>query len=79
MPGLTVTGDIYLDGHKKANPLWKDHVFVLLQEPAIAPDPTMSVGKQVAEIFRWRLDPGCLRQIWTSIRARCQEACSNGS
>ncbi len=57
--GLDVDGDVFLNGQKQASPLWHEHVFVLPQEPAVALDPTMSVGKQLAEIFRWRRDPKC--------------------
>lgn len=57
MPGLDVRGNISLDGQKQSSPLWKDHIFVLPQEPAVALDPTMPVGKQLAEIFQWRRDP----------------------
>ncbi|GLO70131.1 ABC transporter ATP-binding protein [Phaeobacter inhibens] len=59
MPGLDVRGNITLDGQKQLLPLWKDHIFVLPQEPAVALDPTMPVGKQLAEIFQWRRDPKC--------------------
>lgn len=43
--GLDVRGSISLDGEIQSSPLWKDHIFVLLQEPAVAPDPTMQDGK----------------------------------
>lgn len=59
MPGLNVAGDIFLDGQRHLSPLWKNQVFVLPQEPAVALDPTMNVGQQLVEILRWRLDPSC--------------------
>lgn len=59
VPGMAMTGDICLNGSPVDGPLWKDHVFVLPQEPAIALNPTMAVGKQLAEVFRWRRDPWC--------------------
>lgn len=59
MEGLNVAGEVTLDGHTHVSALWKDHVFVLPQEPAVSLDPTMPVGKQLAEVFRWRRDPNC--------------------
>ncbi|MEM9585497.1 MAG: ATP-binding cassette domain-containing protein [Pseudomonadota bacterium] len=59
MEGLNVAGEVKLNGHSHALPLWKDHVFVLPQEPAVSLDPTMPVGKQLAEVYRWRRDPKC--------------------
>ncbi|WP_422385150.1 ABC transporter ATP-binding protein [Roseibium album] len=59
VPGMAMTGDVCLNGSPADGPLWKDHVFVLPQEPALALNPTMPVGKQLAEVFRWRGDPAC--------------------
>ncbi|UWR51982.1 ATP-binding cassette domain-containing protein [Phaeobacter inhibens] len=59
VPDLKVSGDILLDHQPAAGPLWRDHVFVLPQEPAAALDPTMPVRKQLAQILRWRRDPRC--------------------
>lgn len=56
MPGLDLSADISLDGQPCQTPLWREHVFVLPQEPAVALDPTMAVGLQLAEVFRWRRD-----------------------
>ncbi|MGI9502336.1 MAG: ABC transporter ATP-binding protein, partial [Geminicoccaceae bacterium] len=70
VPGLNVAGDILLDAQQTSGSLWKDHVFVLPQEPATALDPTMQVGKQLAEIFRWRRDPNC---PWSTPDALCAQ------
>ncbi|MGI9502495.1 MAG: ATP-binding cassette domain-containing protein, partial [Geminicoccaceae bacterium] len=70
VPGLKVAGDILLDAKQTSGALWKDHVFVLPQEPATALDPTMPVGKQLAEIFRWRRDPDCR---WSTPDALCAQ------
>lgn len=67
-PGLQITGEVLLNGQRPGVPLWKDHVFILPQEPAIALDPTMSVGKQIAELFRWRFAPDC---PWSTPKALC--------
>ena len=69
VPGLDVSGEISADGQLQPSPLWKDQVFVIPQEPAVALDPTMSVGAQLAEVFRWRLDPAC---PWATPDALCE-------
>lgn len=58
-PGVEVAGEILLDGLPYKGRLWKNEVFLLPQEPAIALDPTMAVGKQIGEVFRWRTAPDC--------------------
>lgn len=67
-PGLRITGDVLLNGQRSGEPLWKDHVFMLPQEPALALNPTMAVGKQVAELFRWRFASDC---PWSTPEALC--------
>jgi len=67
-PGLRITGDVVLDGQRPGEPLWKDHVFILPQEPALALSPTMAVGDQVAELFRWRFASDC---PWSTPEALC--------
>lgn len=57
--GFEVSGTVSIDGRLAAKPLWKEHVFVLPQEPVSALDPTMPVGKQIGELFRWRADRDC--------------------
>lgn len=59
IPGISMKGEILLDGTASTTPNWKNEVFLLPQEPAIALDPTMQVGKQISEIFRWRLSADC--------------------
>lgn len=68
LPGLKITGEILRDGQKTSAPLWQDHVFVLSQEPAVALNPAMPVGKQLAEVFKWRRDPDCQ---WATSEALC--------
>lgn len=67
-PGLKITGNVLLNAQLPAEPLWREHVFVLPQEPAAALSPTMPVGQQIAEIFRWRRAPDC---SWSTPEALC--------
>lgn len=67
-PGLQIAGNVLLNGQVPADPLWKHHVYLLPQEPAVALNPTMAVGKQVAELFRWRLAPDC---PWSTPKVLC--------
>lgn len=67
---LDIDGDVTLEGANQPEPLWKDEIFLLPQEPAVALDPTMLVGKQIAEIFRWRLTATC---PWGNVETLAQE------
>ena len=69
-PGVDVAGKVLVDGSAAVAPLWKDVVFLLPQEPAVALDPTMPVGKQVGEVFRWRLAADC---PWPDPRALARD------
>ncbi|MEM8589032.1 MAG: ATP-binding cassette domain-containing protein [Pseudomonadota bacterium] len=67
---LDIDGEVTLDGAKPPGPLWQDEIFLLPQEPAIALDPTMPVGKQIAEILRWRRATNC---AWPDVEALARE------
>lgn len=68
-PDFKISGDVLLSGREQQEPLWKEHVFVLPQEPAVALDPTMSVGDQIAEVFKWRRD---LKSPWDEPLEVCE-------
>lgn len=70
MPGLQVTGSLFWDTQQTSAPLWKEHIFVLPQEPVVALDPTMSVAQQLAEVFRWRYDTS---SPWATLPALCTQ------
>ncbi|WP_298817980.1 ATP-binding cassette domain-containing protein [uncultured Roseibium sp.] len=70
IPGIRTSGQILLDGLPSASSLWRDHVFLLPQEPGLALDPTMSVGKQIAEVLKWRQAADC---VWTDAGALARE------
>lgn len=57
--GVKSSGDVFLCGVETSESLWKERVFVLPQEPVAALNPTMRIGEQIDEIFKWRKDPEC--------------------
>lgn len=57
IPGVESGGEVLLNGSQPTRPLWKEHVFLLPQEPGLALDPTMPVGDQINEVLKWRRSP----------------------
>ncbi|MEM6496005.1 MAG: ATP-binding cassette domain-containing protein [Pseudomonadota bacterium] len=57
--GVKYSGEVLLNASKMEEPLWQEAVFLLPQEPAAALDPTMRIGEQIAEVFKWRRHARC--------------------
>jgi peptide/nickel transport system ATP-binding protein len=69
VPGVEVSGQVLLDD-RPSTMLWKDHVFLLPQEPALALDPSMPVGKQIDEVLKWRPATDC---AWANVGGLARE------